>query len=257
MAGQVPADAVHADERGVPEQVDQRVGHLHRPAPVPDLAYPDPGLDDDGVVGVQRDRQPGVVQLRGHRHRQLGGADHADGLRDAGAECGHHIGGDLGPVDRNLVPGTGDETGRRRPTAHCHEHVHSSERTAGPAFRPTAGSGGGSGGDANGVTLDGLALNTALLGSDAVVLPANGWSCASAHGSEGSGWRPRPSRSGRQGLQAGDRLLEDLEAFAKGETDQMTARFLVVVEDRVGHGHHPAAVRKGPAEGHAVDVAGR
>ena len=133
MAGQVPTDAVHAHQRGVADQIDERVGGLHGPAPIADRADAHAGLDAHVVIGVQGHRQAGMVELDGHPRRQLGRADDADGLGDAGPQGGDDIEGDVGAPDGHLVAGTGGQAGRCGPAAHRHEDIHGWERTATPA----------------------------------------------------------------------------------------------------------------------------
>ena len=143
MAGQVPTDAVHTDERGVTEQIDRA---SRRPAsgrprsPIGRTSTPASDADRRRRCrGSPAGRRGGVGWPPGG---QLGRADDADGLGDAGPQGGHDIEGDVGAPDGHLVAGTGGQAGRCGPAAHRHEDIHGWERTATPA---SAGRPGGRG----------------------------------------------------------------------------------------------------------------
>ena len=185
MAGQVPTDAVHAHQRGVAEQIDERVGGLHGPAPIADRADADAGLDAarrhrcrgspagrHGGVG----RPPWSPARSGRRRRRPAGC------RPAGRP--RHRGGRRGPrwPPRGGHRRPGGAGRSRRPPSRGHPRLgaYCDPGLSRPARWPGSGRGG-----ASGVPDGGLALDPALLGSDAVVLPANGWSGSSAHAQRG------------------------------------------------------------------------
>ena len=100
-------DAVEADERRVPHQVEQGVGHLHGGAGIGERLNVDAG-EGRSLVGVQGDRETCLVQRRRRLRRLTGGADHTNLAGDAGAEVGNQVG-------RQLGRGRADHVGRPRP----------------------------------------------------------------------------------------------------------------------------------------------
>ena len=66
LAGQVPADAVHANQRRVADEVDERVGGLDGRAGVGDRRDLDAWPGVERHVAVDGHRQAGPVQLAGH-----------------------------------------------------------------------------------------------------------------------------------------------------------------------------------------------
>ena len=128
VAVEVAGRPVEPHHRGVADERDEVVGHVHRLAGVGD---PQRGhvVDGDVVVGVEHHRQPALVELLGDRRGLGAGAEHADAARDVAAQVGDQREQRLAGRDVHGAARPGREPRGRGGVADDHEQVHGSERT--------------------------------------------------------------------------------------------------------------------------------
>ncbi len=129
VARQVPAQSVEADHRRVAEQVDQRVGDVHRRAPIGDRVDFHADVCGDCLVGVEGDGQARAVQGPGHLEPRRYGAHYADGMGDVGPQVGDRGRCHRVTFEDYVVVGPGKQTRRCRAGADDDEHVHGAKGT--------------------------------------------------------------------------------------------------------------------------------
>jgi hypothetical protein len=123
---EVPAHPVEADEGRAADEVEERVGRLHRRARVGE------GEDTDALggpgfgVGVEGDGEAGLVELlgRGGGRLWIGRADDADVSGYAGSQPGDHLGREGARGDVDLMVRLGRQAGWGWIGADHDEDVH-------------------------------------------------------------------------------------------------------------------------------------
>jgi hypothetical protein len=130
LRGDVAADAVQANQRGVAHEIEQRVDSPDRRAWVGDAVDVDPGFHRQGLVAVHDDRQPGVMELRCDRGRALRAvgrvlADHADRAGDVCPQVSDRRRRDVPRCDVHTPSRSRRETLRDRGFVYHHQDVHS------------------------------------------------------------------------------------------------------------------------------------
>ena len=96
LAGEVASDPIESDERGVADEVQQRIGRLDGRTRVTDRGDVDGRTDRQGDVAQHLDRETGPVQLAGSAGQPSPalvavGCDHADRAGDVGAQVGDEL----------------------------------------------------------------------------------------------------------------------------------------------------------------------
>ncbi len=124
VARQVATQAIESYQGRVAEQVDQRVGHVHRRAPVRDRVHLDPRVGGHRLIGVKGHRQPGPVQRLGDLECLGHRPDHADSVGNVGPQVRDGPRRHRGAIDDQVVIGAGQEAGGRRVGTDDDEHVH-------------------------------------------------------------------------------------------------------------------------------------
>ncbi len=122
---QLAAHPVESDHRGVADQREERVGHLHRRAGVAEPTHLH-ALDLPHLgVGVELDQEAGVVELPGYiRRSDRVASDHPHPAGQGPPQLGEGLGGHGHPLDLDQPAGSHSQPFGKFRTIDAHEDIH-------------------------------------------------------------------------------------------------------------------------------------